>query len=245
MREELVTVTGRNGSVPLLVFEPEDTGSPVPAIVIGAEAYGLNEFTHRVASDLCEAGYAVVVPDYYRGNGLEAPDDYIDITEVVDFIDRLDFRQATLDVLEGIDYARRLHRVDPARVVVWGYCTGGTLTMLASSLDRDLAASVWFFPSQPTFPELGPKRPVQPIDLLWSVRSPVLVLYGDQDAMLVEIMPEIRRRLEEWGVSHDIRIYPGAGHAFSAPVPPLRNELAATSSWRDALEFVSRHTSKV
>jgi hypothetical protein len=47
----------------------------------------------------------------------------------------------------------------------------GTHDILAV-LDRRLAAAVRFFPSQPTFPELTPKRPVQPADLLWNVACP-------------------------------------------------------------------------
>jgi carboxymethylenebutenolidase len=104
-----------------------------------------------------------------------------------------------------------------------------------------LAATVLFFPSQPTFPELNAKRPLQPIDLLWNVSAPVLLIYGDQDAMLVAARPEIERRLLHWGVEHEFRVYPGAGHAFSAPVPPLRHEEADVASWADALAFLRRH----
>ena len=127
------------------------------------------------------------------------------------------------------------------RVIVWGYCTGATLALLAASLDRDLAGAVLFFPSQPTFPELTSKRPLQPIDLLWNVNCPMLWIYGDQDDILVGVMPEVRRRLEDWDIEHEIRVYPGAGHAFSAPAPPLRNEAADVASWSDALAFAARH----
>ena len=97
-----------------------------------------------------------------------------------------------------------------------------------------------FFPSQPTFPELTAKRPVQPIDLLWNVACPVLLIYGDQD-FLFDLVPEIRRRFERWHVDHEIRIYEGAGHAFSAPVPPLSHDAADKASWTDALAFAARH----
>ena len=58
--------------------------------------------------------------------------------------------------------------------------------------------------------------------------------------MLVAVMPEIRRRLEHWQIEHELRVYPGAGHAFSAPVPPLRNDAADVASWADALAFLQR-----
>jgi carboxymethylenebutenolidase len=237
-----ISLTHEGGVVPGLLYEPAASGVG-PAIVLSAEAYGINEFTRQVASKLAAQGYVVVVPDYYRGVGLKDPDNYLDFTEVMGFIDALDFTQGTKDVMAGIDYARSLPSVDPARVAVWGYCTGATLALLAGSLDRQLAAAVLFFPSQPTFPELSAKRPLQPIDLLWNMACPLLLIYGDQDELLVGQMPDIRRRLEQWHIDHEIRVYEGAGHAFSAPVPPLRNDAADVASWADALAFATRRLS--
>jgi carboxymethylenebutenolidase len=221
------------------VYVPAADG-PLPAIVLSTEAFGINTFTRKVASELAEAGDVVVVPDYYRGHGLEDPESYTDFDEVMRFIDDLDFGGATHDVLAAIDHARQMSEVDADRVAVWGYCTGATLAMLAASLDRRLAAAVVFFPSQPTFAELTPKRPVQPLDLLWNVACPFLLIYGDED-FLFPLVDEFRRRFEQANVEHQINIYPGAGHAFSAPVPPLRNDAADKASWVDALEFLDRH----
>lgn len=238
---EEIVIRHRDATVPTLVYRP-DGESPWPAVVLSAEAYGINEFTREVASRLAEAGHVVVVPDYYRGHGLERPDDYSDFTEVMGFIDELDFVGGTRDILAGIDHARSLPEVDADRVAVWGYCTGGTLAMLAAALGRRLAATVLFFPSQPTFPELTPKRPIHPIDILWGIDSPVLMIYGDQDDVAPEAMlNDMRTRFEQWGVDHRINIYAGAGHAFSAPDPPLRHEAADEASWKDALAFAREH----
>jgi carboxymethylenebutenolidase len=230
--------------VPTLVYVPAGASATAkrPAIVVSPEAFGINMFTKEVASKLAEAGYVVVVPDYYRGHGLKNRESYTEFTEVMHFIGDLDFVGATHDVMCAIDHARTLPEVNADKVVVWGYCTGSTLAMLAASLDRRLAASVLFFPSQPTFPELTAKRPLQPIDLLWNVAAPMLVIYGDQDEVAPpEMIAAIRSRLEQWHVPHQINIYSGAGHAFSAPVPPMRNHDADVKSWADALEFLSRH----
>ena len=50
-------------------------------------------------------------------------------------------------------------------------------------------------------------------------------------------MTDVRDALSE----HEFRVYPGAGHAFSAPVPPLRHDEADVASWADALAFLRRH----
>ena len=77
--------------------------------------------------------------------------------------------------------------------------------------------------------------------MLWNVACSILLIAGDQDEMLMELVPEFERRLDQWGIRHQIRIYAGAGHAFSAPLPPLRNDAADKASWADALAFLAEH----
>src|ERR1700757_4278895 len=156
------------------VAEPEGRG-PFPAVAFGAEAMGINSFNRGVATDLAARGYITIVPDYYRGHGPSNPENYDDFTEVGLAIDALDFRQATYDVLAGADWLRAHPKVHAGRIGVWGYCPGGPLAMMAACLDRKLAAAVWFFPSQPVFPQLTVKRPAQPVDMIWSITCPVIV----------------------------------------------------------------------
>jgi len=234
------TVELRSGQVPALTYRPAGPG-PHPALVIGAEAFGLNDFTRRVAATLAHLGYVTVVPDYYRGDGPPHPEAYDDFTEVVEYISRLDFVEATGDLCAALDEVRAMDGVDPARVGVWGYCTGGTLALLTACA-RETAAAVLFFPSQPTFAELDRAHPVHPVDLLWAISGPVLFLYGDQDLVMPpERFEDLQARCARWEVPASFAVYPGAGHAFSAPEPPLHHDAADRASWADALAFAARH----
>jgi carboxymethylenebutenolidase len=240
-----VTLTARDGGrVDAFVAEPVGPG-PFPAIAFGPEAMGPNRFTRRTGAEAAALGYVTISPDYYRGEGPSRPDDYSDFTEVMAAIADLDFRQATYDVLAGVDWLRAQANVDASRVAVWGYCTGGTLALLASCLDRTLKATVLFFISQPTFPELTAKRPMQPVDLIWAINPPVLFICGDQDHTLTaEVVADIRARFERWGVRHDIRVYPGAGHAFSAvDAPHMYNAAATAASWEATQAFLAAELS--
>jgi len=217
-----------------------DTDGPHPGVVLGAEAYGVNEFIVEVGERLRSCGCAVLVADYYEGGGPTDREAYDDFTEVVDCIARLDFTRATRVLVDGVDQLRDTPGVDPNRIAVWGYCTGGTLAWL-TACQRDVAAAVLFFPSQPTFAELGPNTPVHPVDLLWMLDGPTLIVYGDQD----EVMPadglaDLRARIERWSVPAEIRTYAGAGHAFTVPWGPLRHADAAATATRDAEEFLDR-----
>src|SRR5579863_1737102 len=98
---------------------------PHPAVVLGAEAYGINEFITGVQARLVDLGYAAVVPDYYHGRGPLNREAYDDFAEVVEHIGQLDFTCGARDLAETVDAVRQRPEVDPNRVCLWGYCTRG------------------------------------------------------------------------------------------------------------------------
>jgi carboxymethylenebutenolidase len=234
-----VAVTTSDGSrISAFVAEPERQGR-YPVIVFGQEAMGFNAFGRDIAERLAAEGFFTVTPDYYRGTGPTRPDDYTDFSEVFAAIGALDFRQATYDLMVAADWARSQSNVDPERVFIWGYCTGGTLAMMAACLDRRLAGAVMYFPSQPRFETLDARHPAHPVDMVWNAACPLLILYGDQDPLMPpELLADLRARLEQWNIQHDIRIYPGASHAFTAPAPHMHHAGATAAADAAALAFI-------
>jgi carboxymethylenebutenolidase len=215
-------------------------GGPHPAVVLGAEAYGVNNFIRDVQQRLVGLGYAVAVPDYYHGAGPADAENYEDFTEVKEHIARLDFTRGARDLAAAVGELRAMPEIDSRRIAVWGYCTGATLAWLAACLRGDLAAAVLYFPSQPVFAELSPARPVHPVDLLWQLTCPALFLYGDQDKLLTpEVLADMRAGIDGWQVDAQINMYPGAGHSFTCPRGPMRNAEADRAAWNDAIAFLS------
>jgi carboxymethylenebutenolidase len=217
-----------------------ERGGPHPAVVLGAEAYGVNGFIRGVQAKLVALGYAVAVPDYYHGAGPAEPDNYDDFTEVKEHIGRLDFTRGARDLAAAVDALRAMPGIDPRRIAVWGYCTGATLAWLAACLRGDLAAAVLYFPSQPVFAELSRERPVHPVDLLWQLTCPALFLYGDQDGLMPpSALADLRARIDHWQVDARVNVYRGAGHSFTCPRGPMRNAAADQAAWDDAITFLS------
>jgi carboxymethylenebutenolidase len=121
---------------------------------------------------------------------------------------------------------------------VWGYCTGATLALLAACIDQRLGAAILFYPSQPVFDQLGDRTPAHPMDLLWGLGARTLLLYGDDDVVMpAERLAELRRRLAVWHVSHELALYPGAGHAFCSEARPLFHSQAAEDGWHRGVAF--------
>jgi carboxymethylenebutenolidase len=239
--EQKITLDVRGEPCPALLFRPVGPG-PYPGIAVGQEATGPNELIRGIGAALAHLGYATVVPDYYHGSGPPDPEDYEDIQTIVGYVAGLDFRRATYDLMEAVEYLKRLPEVDESRLGVWGYCTGATITLLAACLRSDLAATVLFYPSQPRFDALGTKKPVHAVDMLWNLTSPVLLMVGDQDPVWPpELLADVGDRLSRWGIDHTIKTYAGAGHAFTAPAPMFHHADADRASWSDAVAFVGAH----
>jgi carboxymethylenebutenolidase len=230
----------KRAAVPAVeVLLPAGDG-PHPAVVLGAEAYGVNNFIRGVQEKLVGLGFAVAVPDYYHGNGPAEPENYGDFTEVKEHIGRLDFTRGARDLAAAVDGLRAMPGIDPRRIAVWGYCTGGTLAWLAACLRGDLAAAVLYFPSQPVFAELSKERPAHPVDLLWQMTCPALFLYGDQDGLMPsDALADMRARIDYWKVDARVNVYPGAGHSFTCPRGPMRNVEADRAAWNDATTFLT------
>jgi len=238
---EMIDLPTRDGATAPAVFSLPVGDGPFPAIAIGAEGTGPNTYIRKVAATLSHLGFAVIVPDYYRGSGPPEPDNYDDFETLMSYIGALDFTRAVHDLFDGIDYLQGLPTVDATRVASWGYCTGGTIALFAACLRHDLAASVVFFPSQPTFDQHTAKQPVDAIDLLWNITCPIAFLIGDDDVVLpADRLADVRQRFEQWGVDATVTVYPGAGHAFNAHGSALYHEPADEQSWQDAVEFVTR-----
>jgi carboxymethylenebutenolidase len=237
------TLRARLDPLPEVVL-PAGPG-PHPAVVLGGEAYGVNEFIRGVQEDLAELGYASAVPDYYHGNGPTNREAYDDFAEVVEHIGRLDFTCGARDLADTVTGLQAHPDIDPHRISVWGYCTGGTLAWLAAGMRGDLAAAVLFFPSQPVFGQLGPATPVHPIDLIWQLTCPTVFIYGEEDPVMPPgLLEDLEGRIARWGVDATVRRYPGAGHAFSAPWGPMRHADADRAAWDDAVAFLGRNTGK-
>ncbi len=237
-RPETVVLRAGDFDVPTVLYRP--AGGVSAGVVLGPEAQGVNRFIHDVARRLCGLGYLVAVPDYYHGAGPEDPEvlvDFAHLPELQAIIEGLDFRQGAEDLLAAVEH---LHRQVP-RVAVWGYCTGGTLAMLAACLDRRVDASVLFYPSQPRFHDLAPGRPQHPIDLIWQLRRPVLLIVGDEDAVWPpELRREVSERFARWSIPFELEVYPGAGHTFAGHFEDWHRPEAAAASWTRAVGFLDQ-----
>lgn len=171
--------------------------APRPGLLMIYEAFGMNEEMARVAGELSDEGWTVLVPDLFaRG---PKP---LCVARCLRTI-------ATGEgpALSDLEAARRwlvaLPEVDAERVGVVGFCMGGGFALLLA-MTGEYRASAPFY-------GLAPKQMPQ--------SCPVVASYGGRDRLLASAPATLERNLTRLGVPHDVTVYPEVGHSFFTRAP--------------------------
>ena len=208
---------------------------PWPGVVVIMDALGLSDDIRLQADRLATAGYLAFAPDLYSGRGLRC---------VVATLAAS--RSGSGEAYAHIEAARHWlgSRDDcTGQIGIIGFCMGGGFALLSAPRYDFAAASV-------NYGEV-PKDAARLAGC-----CPVVASFGKRDPELPGRAQRLERALSELGVEHDIKEYPGVGHAFMnrINVGPLLNPLmrfvrmnydhpSSEDSWRRILTFFDAHLS--
>ena len=107
---------------------------------------------------------------------------------------------------------------------------GGGLSLLLACRNRELAAAVVFYGRNPS-----------PIDLVKNIQCPILCNYAGADMGITESdINLLKQTLTKHGKVFDIKVYPGAPHAFFNDTRPSYRPQAAKDAWERALSFLGK-----
>ena len=135
------------------------------------------------------------------------------------------------DLQAGINEFER--RVSGAKVGVVGFCFGGGMVWnLLNAGEQRLAAAVPFYGPAPDDPDFS------------DARAAVLAIYAELDSRVNASRDRAEAALKEAGLTHEIRTFPGADHAFFNDAGPRYNEQAAQEAYRDVLDWFGRHLAR-
>ena len=226
---EQVTFKSGTAEMGAYLAKPEGKG-PFPAVIVIQEWWGLNDWIKQQADALAREGYLALAPDLYRGKVTSDP------KEAHQLMSGLSEDRALADLKAAYDHLRSLDAVRKDRIGVIGWCMGGRYALRLAVEQPALAAAVAYYGAPPT-----------DAAAIARIKAPVLGNFGAEDkGPAPETVREFEAAMKKAGKSVDVKIYPGAGHAFANVNNPwggYRKE-AAEDAWSRTLAFFGRHLKK-
>jgi carboxymethylenebutenolidase len=218
-----VTIPGVDGNpdVRAYVARPQGT-APFPTVIMIHEFYGLNESIVGKAEGLAQEGYLVIAPDTMRGQTTTW------IPRAIYQVSTNPPEQVNADLDSVYAWLESQSDVDTNRIGIDGFCYGGRVSLLYSLHNNDIAATVIFYGSSETDPEV-----------LKNLPGPVLGIFGGADASIpLEEVRALEAGLDQAGIPHEVTIYDGQPHAFVTDMASIRAGGVQGEAWAQMLRFL-------
>jgi carboxymethylenebutenolidase len=201
----------------------------LPAVIMIHEWWGLNDNIKDMADELASEGYVVLAADLYNGEVATTPDKAMQLVGTV----RENPEQAISNLQSAVQYLASLPNVNSSRIASLGWCFGGgqSLQLALNSEQNPLAATVIYYGNL-----------VNDTNELSKINWPVLGIFGDQDQSIpVESVNAFEQALNETGITNEIYIYPGVGHAFANPSGDNYAPAETVDAWEKTLAFLKKY----
>lgn len=201
----------------------------LPAVIMIHEWWGLNEYIKNQADLLAMEGYVVLAVDLYQGEVATTSDRSRELSSSV----RNNPASAIDNLQSAVNYVKSLEIVDDSKVASLGWCFGGdwSLQLALNSSENPLAATIVYY-----------GRPVTDTASLSSISWPILGIFGDRDqAIPVESVKQFASALNASGITNEIYLYDGVGHAFANPSGEGYAPIETTDAWQKTIGFLRMH----
>ncbi len=227
-------VPGVSPGLRAYVATPDGPG-PWPGVVVVHEIFGIDDVIRRQADRLAATGYLTILPDLFSAGGarrcLRATVRALHSGQGRAFADL----EAARQWLVG-------HESCTGRTGVIGFCMGGGFALLTAGRGFDVSS-------------VNYGQVPQELDPVLEGACPVVGSYGGKDFGLRGAAGRLEDGLARAGVPHDVKEYPGAGHAFLSdamsgprPLRPVMKVLgmgpepsAAADAWGRIEAFFAAH----
>lgn len=207
-----------------------DSQGKLPAVVMIHEWWGLNQNIKDMANLLAKQGFVVLAADLYHGNVTDNPQVAMDLVQIA----RNDQNSSVANLQAAVKYLSLAPNVDSTKIASLGWCFGGgqSLQLALNSQEHPLAATILYYGT----PLVTDK------ESLAKIKWPVLGIFGDNDQAIP--LPEInqfRTSLNQSGITNEIEIYKGIGHAFANPSGDNYAPKETADAWEKTLSFLKKY----
>ena len=224
--EEAVTWKSGDEAAAGVLVTPAGKG-PFPAVIVIQEWWGLNDWVKEQARNLAKEGYVALAVDLYRGKVATQQEDAHQLMM------GLPPDRAMRDLKSAYAFLQARADVKKDRIGAVGWCMGGRYSLALATEEPALGAVVAYYGAPPTDQTA-----------IGRIKAPVLGNYGGEDKGpspdQVRLFEDLMKKA---GKPIDVKIYPGAGHAFANVNNPwggYRKE-AAEDAWARTTAFLAKH----
>jgi carboxymethylenebutenolidase len=206
-----------------------NNNTKLSAVVMIHENKGLNENIKNMANLLAKEGYVVLAVDLFNGEVTTDQNRASELTQAI----RNNPSVATENLKAAVKYLESLPNVNPDKIASLGWCFGGqqSLQLALNSEEHPLSATVIYYGRLVTEP-----------DILSKIQWPVLGVFGDQDKSIsVESVKQFEEALNANGITNEIYIYEGVGHAFANPSGDNYAPQETQDAWEKTVSFLKKY----
>ena len=227
-----------DGTIPAYRALPA-TGGPFPVVLVVQEIFGVHEHIKDICRRFAKLGHLAVAPELYARQGDVAQ--MTDINEIVaKVVAKVPDAQVMADLDATADWAEKSGKGNVDKLGITGFCRGGRIVWLYAAHSPRLKAGVaWYGPLVGQATDLTPKHP---IDLVSTLKAPVLGLYGGADSGIsTETVEQMRAALQAAGSPSQIVLYPDTPHGFHADYRPSYRKEQAQDGWKRLQEWFKKY----
>lgn len=189
-----MSIAASRGQMPAYLARPEGDG-PFPGVVVIHDVFGMTPDLRAQADWLASEGYIALAPNLLYWGGKPT------CLKAV-FADLKARRGKSFDDVEAARASLVADSQCTGHTGVIGYCLGGAFSLL-------LAPGHGFEASSVNYGQVPDDA-----ESFLDKACPVVASFGGRDRTLKGAAAKLERALEAAAVPHDVKEYPGAGHAF-------------------------------
>lgn len=202
---------------------PKD-GNNLGTVIVIHENRGLVDHIKDVARRFAKDGFAALAPDLLQRVG--GSDQFAKPEDAIAAIQKLSPDGVVEDLTSAFTYLKGQAFIN-GKIGVVGYCWGGGQSLNFATKCKDLNAAVVYYGRNPN-----------PLEQVQNIPCPVLGNYGEDDPNIMPGVEPLKEALKKYGKTADIKVYPGAKHAFNNNTNADRyHPEAAKDAWKRTVDF--------
>ena len=217
----------------------------LPVVLVISEIFGVHEYIADVTRRFAKAGYLAIAPELFVRQG--DPSAYGELAKLMtEVIAKVPDAQVMADLDATVKWAAQ-NGGNANKVAITGFCWGGRITWLYAEHNPKIKAGVAWYGRMEG--QINANTPKHPIDLVDSLKAPVLGLYGGADTGIpVTSINNMKEALAQAAVkgnkaakASEFVLYPDAPHAFHADYRPSYRAAPAADGWNRAIAWLKQY----